>query len=93
MKIKRNTTIEIEGEGVFLILGRTSFMRRDYYLAWQVDEKGNCLEDGGAIFYGEREDEFDFEGGEQMDVEDLHFNFVKDENLAKLLWEIFSEQQ
>lgn len=89
MKIKRNTIIEIEGEGGFLILGRTSFMRRDYYMAWQVDEKGNCLEDAGAILYEDRE-EFDFEGGEQMDVEDLHF--VKDDNLSKLLWEIFSEQ-
>ena len=67
---------------------------KDYYLAWQIDENGDCLEDAKTIFYEDCEDGYGFEDDEDMEVavEDICFDFVKDENLSKLLWEIFSEQ-
>lgn len=93
MRIRKNTIIEI-GEGRYRILGRTSLKWKDYYLAWQIDEKGDCLEDAKTIFCENREDGYDFEDDEDMEVavEDICFDFVQDENLSKLLWEIFSEQ-
>ena len=84
MRIRKNTIIEI-GEERYRILGKTSMKWKDYYLAWQIDENGDCLEDAKTIFY---EDDEDME----VAVEDICFDFVKDENLSKLLWEIFSEQ-
>ncbi len=90
MRIRKNTIIEI-GEGRYRIRGKTNLKWKDYYLAWQIDEKGDCLEDAKAILY---EDGYDFEDDEDMEVavEDICFDFVQDENLSKLLWEIFSEQ-
>ena len=93
MRIRKNTIIEIAEER-YRILGKTNLKWKDYYLAWQIDEKGDCLEDGKTIFYENREDGYDFEDDEDMEVavEDICFDFVQDENLSKLLWEIFSEQ-
>ena len=48
MRIRKNTIIEI-GEGRYRILGRTSLKWKDYYLAWQIDEKGDCLEDAQFV--------------------------------------------
>lgn len=86
MRIRKNTIIEI-GEGRYRILGKTSMKWKDYYLAWQIDENGDCLEDAKTILYKDCEDGYGFE-----DDEDICFDLLQDENLSKLLWEIFSEQ-
>lgn len=93
MRVRKNTIIEI-GEGRYRILGKTSMKWKDYYLAWQIDENGDCLEDAKTILYEDCEDGYGFEDDEDMEVavEDICFDFVQDENLSKLLWEIFSEQ-
>ena len=79
---------EIEGKRCYYILGRTSFKGKDYYLAWQIDEEGERLEDGKTIFYADCEEAVDFEDNENI----LYIDFLKDEKFANLLWEIFSEQ-
>ena len=93
MRIRKNTIIEI-GEERYRILGKTSMKWKDYYLAGQIDENGDCLEDAKTIFYEDCDDGYGLEDDEDMEVavEDICFDFVKDENLSKLLWEIFSEQ-
>lgn len=88
MRIRKNTVVEIEGKRCYYILGRTSFKGKDYYLAWQIDEEGERLEDVKTIFYADCEEAVDFEDNENI----LYIDFVKDEKFAKLLWEIFAEQ-
>lgn len=93
MGIKKDTVIELEDKGRFFILGRTSFMKKDYFFACQVDESDNLLQDTKRIIYVEHEDELDLGDEDEVDILfDPYFNFVENENLSKMLWEIFAEQ-
>lgn len=93
MNIEKDTVITIQNEGDFKILGRTLFMKRDYYLAQQIGEGARFPKDRRVILYEEQEDDFEFEDEEDIDETNICLGFVENKRLEKLLWEIFSEQQ
>lgn len=95
MEITRNSIITLANGHKYLILGRTSYMDKDYYPAWEVDSDNNPIKWRIVMLYQDNlpDDFFVYEEEPRKEETGLYLETLHDTHLKGLIWEIFCEQE
>ena len=93
--IKRNAIIMVSDKYKYLIMGRITYMGKNYYPVKELDEYNRPIPGVERFIFETSDDEYDFddEWDDEEDNEstDIYLDTLKDVALEELLWTLFCE--